>query len=143
MDWQLNTLLIFAHFSFYDYLLNHNRKLIQLIPRNLAPKDLHRWLQNSKNQPLIIDVREDQELDIAPFPFEVLHLPLSQFSLGKGELGERLKNKQSVVVICHSGIRSWNFATWLTEQGLVTEVWNLEGGIDAWSLQVDASVARY
>ncbi|MGB0825742.1 MAG: sulfurtransferase, partial [Synechococcus sp.] len=32
---------------------------------------------------------------------------------------------------------------WLLDQPWGLEVWNLEGGIDAWSLQVDPSVPRY
>ena len=34
-------------------------------------------------------------------------------------------------------------SSWLIEQGREGEVWNLEGGIDAWSVQVDPSVPRY
>ena len=48
-----------------------------------------------------------------------------------------------VVVICHAGVRSWQFGCWLLQQRPDLTVWNLEGGIDAWSVQVDPSVPRY
>ena len=87
--------------------------------------------------------REKDELEFAPFPSPVLHLPLSQATVWMSKLPEALNNKKSVVVICHSGIRSWNFANWLIEQNWGCEVWNLDGGIDAWSLNIDSTVARY
>jgi len=47
-----------------------------------------------------------------------------------------------IVLHCHSGMRSARAAQELAQQGF-TNVWNLEGGIDAWSRDVDASVPRY
>jgi rhodanese-related sulfurtransferase len=47
------------------------------------------------------------------------------------------------VVLCHAGVRSHHFGLWLLDQGWGLEVWNLEGGIDAWSTQVDDTVPRY
>ena len=40
------------------------------------------------------------------------------------------------------GQAGWNDST-LIEQGWGYEVWNLEGGIDAWSVKVDPTVPRY
>ncbi len=115
----------------------------QNFPRNLSPRDLHDWVTKAPLQPLLIDVREEKELAIAPFPAEVIHLPLSQSSLWIEKLSDMHLKKQPVVVICHSGIRSWNFATWLIDQNFGYEVWNLEGGIDAWSVNIDSTVPRY
>ncbi len=113
------------------------------IPKNLSPKALNQWLMDESSKPTLIDVREDDELVIAPFPSPVIHLPLSQAFAWKEELPEKLVKDQPVVVICHLGVRSWNFANWLIQQDWQLEVWNLEGGIAAWSEQVDSSVARY
>ena len=115
----------------------------QQIPQNLSPESLHKWLHSKSAKPILIDVREDDELLIAPFPFPVIHLPLSQSSVWLSEFSEKPPREQPVVVICHRGVRSWNFATWLIEQDWQLEVWNLQGGIAAWSEQVDPSVARY
>ena len=43
---------------------------------------------------------------------------------------------------CHHGIRSQAAAQQLLHEGF-RHVYNLKGGIDAWSLTVDASVPRY
>jgi rhodanese-related sulfurtransferase len=47
------------------------------------------------------------------------------------------------VVLCHAGIRSWQFGCWLMEVHGYERVWNLHGGIDAWSLEADPQVPRY
>ena len=115
----------------------------QPTPTPISAKDLHRWLSDSSSLPICVDVREDQELELAPFPADVLHLPLSRSSDWMETLPQLLPNDRPVVVICHAGIRSWNFGTWLLEQEIGYQVWNLEGGIDAWSINVDSSVPRY
>ena len=115
----------------------------QKLPRNISRQELHALLQQKPSELVLVDVREGQELAIAPFPAQVLHLPLSKASIWIQELPLKLMNTKSIVVICHSGVRSWDFATWLIEQGWGHEVWNLEGGIDAWSVDVDSTVPRY
>jgi len=55
----------------------------------------------------------------------------------------QLDPDRPVAVLCHAGVRSWNFACWLIEQHGYEQVWNLEGGIDAWSMTVDPGVPRY
>ena len=47
------------------------------------------------------------------------------------------------VVLCHSGIRSYNFAQWSLDNALVNEIWNLEEGIDGWSQYIDQTIPRY
>lgn len=51
--------------------------------------------------------------------------------------------KDTVMVFqCHHGHRSHRVASQLVQQGY-TEIYNLVGGIDAWSQEVDPSVPRY
>jgi monothiol glutaredoxin len=57
------------------------------------------------------------------------------------ELGERDKGA-TLVLFCHHGPRSRAAAERLVADGH-TKVFNLEGGIDAWSREVDESVPRY
>ncbi|MBM4357119.1 MAG: Grx4 family monothiol glutaredoxin [Deltaproteobacteria bacterium] len=47
-----------------------------------------------------------------------------------------------VVLHCHHGVRSRSAAEQLVQAGF-RNVWNLTGGIDAWSVEVDPGVARY
>ena len=116
----------------------------QNIPLNISPKELNKILEDdSSAKPFIVDVREDNEIAIASFSFSVLHLPLSKAANWSAEIREMLPNDQPVVVVCHAGVRSLNFGVWLLEQGITKSVWNLFGGIDAWSTDVDQSVPRY
>ncbi|GCE64953.1 sulfurtransferase [cyanobiont of Ornithocercus magnificus] len=92
---------------------------------------------------MLIDVRELAELDLARLPFEFLHLPLSKSSYWVPSLPDLLTVQHPVVVLCHAGVRSWQFGSWLLAQNWGVEVWNLEGGIDAWSVDVDPAVPRY
>jgi monothiol glutaredoxin len=55
---------------------------------------------------------------------------------------ERSPRDRSIVVYCHHGVRSLNAAEELAAQGF-RDVYNLVGGIDAWSQDVDPDVARY
>ena len=85
----------------------------------------------------LLDVREPWERDIA-------HVAGS-IDIPMGEVPDRLDEidrSRPVAVLCHGGVRSARVATWLTQQGL-TEVVNIAGGIDAWSITVDDTIARY
>ena len=53
-----------------------------------------------------------------------------------------LPDDRDIVVVCHHGARSMQVAAWLAAQGL-DRVSNLQGGIDAWSRQVDPSIPQY
>ena len=112
-------------------------------PQPIQASELQEWLQSEGPSPQLVDVREEAELAIAAFPGAVLHRPLSQSNAWLGTLQADLNPDQPVVVVCHAGVRSYHFGLWLLDQPWGLEVWNLEGGIDAWSLQVDPSVPRY
>lgn len=111
-------------------------------PRTLSALELQRRL--AEGEPFrIVDVREDQELAEARLPHPVVHLPLSRSREWIPELETLIDRQQPVVVLCHAGIRSWHFACWLMQEQGYGEVWNLQGGIDAWSREVDPQVPRY
>ena len=88
-------------------------------------------------KPLVLDVREDWEVQLARIP-DVVHVPMSQVPARLAEF-ERGK---PIVVMCHAGGRSMRVAHFLTNQGF-TNVANLTGGIQAWSESVDATVPQY
>ena len=111
-------------------------------PETIRPRDLQERLQQGEAIQLV-DVREAQELELAHLNHPVLHLPLSQSSLWMETITDTLDREQPVAVICHAGVRSWHFGSWLIEQHGFPNVWNVQGGIDAWSVEVDSSVPRY
>ena len=87
--------------------------------------------------PLVIDVREDWELQLASIP-GVVHVPMSEVP---ARLGEFARDAQ-IIVMCHAGGRSMRVAQFLANQGF-TNVANLSGGISAWSRFIDATVPQY
>jgi molybdopterin/thiamine biosynthesis adenylyltransferase/rhodanese-related sulfurtransferase len=85
----------------------------------------------------LIDVREAFEYEIARIDGAKL-IPL-------GEIAERvneLQRERPIVVHCHSGRRSAEAVRLLQQRGFAN-VYNLEGGIDAWSDQIDSNVPKY
>jgi len=111
-------------------------------PETIRPRDLQERLQQGEAIQLV-DVREDQELELARVNQPVIHLPLSQSDRWMATIAEHLDRERPVAVICHSGVRSWHFGCWLIEHQGFPKVWNVQGGIDAWSMEVDSSVPRY
>jgi rhodanese-related sulfurtransferase len=86
----------------------------------------------------LLDVREDWELNVAPVPSALVHIPMGQIAARLSELDPR----KETVVICRSGGRSLQVARFLEAQGF-TSVYNLSGGILAWSRDVDPAIPQY
>jgi len=89
----------------------------------------------------LIDVREPEEVAIAYISgFRVL--PLSQYQQWSDQIKNRLNPDTETLVLCHHGVRSAQMCHWLRNNGF-TNVKNIAGGIDAYSLTVDPSITRY
>jgi adenylyltransferase/sulfurtransferase len=85
----------------------------------------------------LIDVRE-------PFEFEIARIDGAKL-IPLGEVPKRadeLDRSQMLVIHCHSGARSARAVRLLKQRGFVN-VYNLEGGIDAWSEFIDPAVPKY
>jgi rhodanese-related sulfurtransferase len=85
----------------------------------------------------LIDVRETFEHEIARIDGAKL-IPLREIT----DRADELQGGEPIIVHCHSGKRSAAAVQLLRERGF-ENVYNLEGGIDAWSEEVDPSVPRY
>ncbi|WIG57478.1 MAG: hypothetical protein OJF49_000222 [Ktedonobacterales bacterium] len=77
-------------------------------------------------KPALIDVREVWEY-AAGHAAEAVNIPLSELQM---RVGETPKDRD-VFFICHVGERSMMAARFAQRQG-VTQVFNVEGGTDAW-----------
>lgn len=88
--------------------------------------------------PFVLDVREPLELQTAPFPFPVHHVPMREIPQRLDEV----PRDATVVVACRSGQRSATVVQFLRKSGIGGAV-NLDGGILAWSSRIDPSVPRY
>ncbi len=85
----------------------------------------------------LLDVREPHELDICALE-GALHIPMAQ-------VPARLANIPAdipLAVMCHHGGRSQTVVNFLRRAGRGNAA-NLEGGIDAWSRDIDSGVPRY
>ena len=102
----------------------------------ISPTELKRR-RDEGSSPVVVDVREQWELDTASIP-GVLHIPMAEIPSRIGELDVA----QEIVVMCRSGGRSMQVAQFLARNGF-RSVANLTGGILAWSRDVDPSVRAY
>ena len=102
--------------------------------RTVRAEELKRQLDAGEAMTLV-DVRTEQEHEVASVP---------GFRLFDGAVArdlEALPRDAKLVFMCHHGVRSLAAAERWLERGY-TNVWNLAGGIDAWSA-IDPSVPRY
>jgi rhodanese-related sulfurtransferase len=107
------------------------------VVQEIAPKDVARRLRSEPGRLLLLDVREDFEREVAAIEPSV-HVPMQQ-------VPERLReipHDRTVVVYCHTGVRSAMVAGYLSTHGF-EDVASLQGGIDRWSRDVDPKVPRY
>jgi rhodanese-related sulfurtransferase len=104
--------------------------------KQLSAPELKTKLDNQEPL-LLLDVRELNEFHYARLDNSVL-IPLNQIPARLNELDKQ----QAIVVVCHHGMRSQQAALYLEHAGF-SDIANLHGGIDAWSVQCDSSVPRY
>jgi rhodanese-related sulfurtransferase len=86
---------------------------------------------------VLIDVREPDEVAYCHIAGAV-HIPLNEIPRRMGEIDK----ERETVIVCHTGGRSMQAALFLRARGH-DNVYNLAGGIDAWSRTVDPAVPRY
>jgi adenylyltransferase/sulfurtransferase len=101
----------------------------------ITVRELKEKLDNGQNVS-VLDVREPHEYEVANI--EARLIPL-------GELPERLielDRDETLAVHCKTGARSARAVQLLKEAGF-QNVYNVRGGITAWSEEIDPSVPRY
>ena len=102
----------------------------------ITPKEFGERVRGGEDL-LLVDVREPEEYELARVEGARL-LPLSLFN----EWAPTLDRSRGTVFICHHGVRSAQVCAFLAREGF-DKVYNLDGGIDRWSTEVDPSVPRY
>lgn len=105
--------------------------------RQFTPRQLEAHLREGPDTPLLLDVREPWEFEIAHIEGSVL-VPLRQVP----QLVHREDPDREIVVICHHGVRSHHAGLFLEHHGF-SRIINLAGGIDAWSREVDPDLPLY
>jgi adenylyltransferase/sulfurtransferase len=90
-----------------------------------------------KDKFVLLDVREQNEFDIARIPGSKL-IPLSELGTRVNELD----TADDIVVHCKSGMRSQKAINQLKQLGF-KKLTNVKGGILAWSDEIDPAVPKY
>jgi len=91
-----------------------------------------------QNLAYILDVREHDEFEIASIPSS-LKIPMHQVAVNVSSLPIH----KTCLVMCHHGMRSAHVIRFLQQEMGFTNLYNITGGIDAWSLKIDPSIPRY
>jgi rhodanese-related sulfurtransferase len=107
------------------------------MPGEISSTELSSRLKR-KDPILLLDVREPWEREIGHLPGDQ-HIPMNDIPARSGELA--VPPGGILVVYCHLGVRSLMVAGFLEKSGI--PAMSLAGGIEAWSVEVDPSVARY
>ena len=92
----------------------------------IPPETVHRWIGDG--EAVLVDVREADELAQARLQ-EAIHVPMSAFDPDRipADTGKK------VVFICAPGARSEQVGQYVVAQGILTEAYNMAGGLMAWA----------
>ncbi|MGN6520207.1 MAG: Grx4 family monothiol glutaredoxin [Dokdonella sp.] len=106
-------------------------------PQAIRSLDVHQLKERMQAGDItVVDVRPEQDRAIAPFAGAEPFTPETHARL------TALPKDAALAFICHHGNSSRNAAEHFREHGF-TNLWNVEGGIDAWSVEIDPSIPRY
>lgn len=103
----------------------------------ISPTETKQLLDQSEI--VLIDCREPEEFEVAKIEGAVL-LPTSQWP----EVHKRLDEFEGsrIVVHCHHGMRSMQVVHWMRQNGF-PDAQSMQGGIAAWSQEIDSSIPQY
>lgn len=116
--------------------LKSNTNNTAFMLREMTVQELHKMQQAGEDFQLI-DVREPYETEIAT---------LNGLLIPMGEVADnidKIDRDKTVIIHCRSGMRSANIIEFLQENHNFDNLYNLKGGILAWSDEIDSSVAKY
>jgi rhodanese-related sulfurtransferase len=94
----------------------------------------------ARNEPtVLLDVRQPWEFELGALPGAVL-VPLDQLPARAHEIN--VPEGALLVTVCHHGVRSLHAGVFLARNGH-PKVVSLAGGTDAWSREIDPTLASY
>ncbi len=106
--------------------------------QQLTAIQLKEWLDDpAREKPVVVDVREPWELGVCALP-GIKPMPMRAVPARYLELNRDAET----VIVCHHGARSYQVAMFLEYQGF-TKVYNLYGGMAAWSRDADPATPTY
>ena len=105
----------------------------------ITPQEAQNRLTN-RSGAILIDVREPEEFALAKVENSQL-IPMQTIPAQLQKL-EQMADENTLLVLCHHGVRSLQVVAWLRQQG-IEDCYSVAGGIDRWSREVDTNVPRY
>ena len=103
---------------------------------NIQPSEVQS-LRDKGEKFIFLDVREDEELEIAKIS-NAMHIPMGDVPSKVNLLDDNIP----IVVFCHPGQRS-AMVTQFLKQLDFEDVRNMQGGIEAWANEIDTNIPRY
>jgi adenylyltransferase/sulfurtransferase len=110
---------------------------IHLPLRSMSVQELKVALDRGEDI-FLLDVREEYEYEICHLDNAML-IPMSTIS----EHIDFVPQNKKVVVYCHHGMRSANVIKYLEKKIKHRHLYNLEGGIHEWAIQIDPYMPTY
>jgi rhodanese-related sulfurtransferase len=108
------------------------------VPIEMDPNEYKRWREAPADHPhMLLDIRETWENERSRIEGSVL-IPMGEVPVRIGEI----PLDEDVIVYCHHGVRSFQVAYLLRQQGY-TRARSLSGGIARWSQEIDQTVPQY
>lgn len=104
--------------------------------KEVTPIELKK-MQDSKEDFILIDVREPHEAEIASIGGKLIPMGTVMEHL------DEIPKDKKVVMHCRSGARSGSVVQALEQKAGYTNLYNLKGGILAYADQVDPSLMKY
>ncbi len=105
--------------------------------KELPVTELNARLKKGDDNIVVIDVREPWEVSTASIA-GTLNIPMNSVPSRLDDIPE----EKEIAVLCHHGARSRRIAEFLSHNGF-KNVYNITGGIAAWSRDVDPAVPNY
>tara|TARA_B100001123_G_C14599469_1_gene745225 strand:- start:7 stop:336 length:330 start_codon:yes stop_codon:yes gene_type:complete len=103
---------------------------------NIQPSEVQS-LRDKGEEFIFLDVREDEELEIAKIS-NSMHIPMGDVPSKINLLDDDIP----IVVFCHHGQRSAMVTQFLRQLDFF-DVKNMQGGIEAWANEIDPNIPRY
>ncbi len=104
-------------------------------PRNISVQEAKSMQESAETR--CLDVRTPEEREIARVAgFDMLDQAKAQ------EIVSQWDKETPMLFMCHHGGRSAQAAEYFSQQGF-QQVFNINGGIDAWSQEIDSTIPRY
>jgi len=105
--------------------------------QQISATDLQSRINEPEFSALLLDVREPHEFEYCHISGSTL-IPMQTIPNRVNDLPK----DQTIITICHHGMRSQQVAQFLEQNGF-TDIFNLQGGVHAWASEVDNAMPTY